>query len=326
MPHIRKASWMAVLFALAVLPLAAQTAPAAGGGVVTGTVKDSTGAVIPNVTVTLTSDSGATQTTQTKTDGTYLFRGVKPGTYTVSTSYKGLAQASVVAISVSAGQTARGDVSMKPAEVTQEITVEEHPNTVSVDPTQNADALVIKGADLEALPDDPDDLQQDLQALAGPSAGPNGGEIYIDGFSSGRLPPKESIREIRINQNPFSSEYDKLGFGRIEIFTKPGSDKFHGTGFYDISDGIWNSRNPFLNSNPYPGFKQQTYGGNVSGPLSKNASFFLDVERRQIDDNAILNAIILDPTTFTQVNDRLGFPVAQARAAGSVGPVRGPSL
>ena len=62
----------------------------------------------------------------------------------------------------------------------------------------------------------------------GPAAGPNGGQIYIDGFTGGQLPPKSSIREIRINQNPFSAEYDRLGYGRIEIFTKPGTDKIHG--------------------------------------------------------------------------------------------------
>src|SRR6202011_301124 len=102
--------------------------------------------------------------------------------------------------------------------------------------------LVLKGADLDALSDDPDDLASDLQALAGPAAGPNGGQIFIDGFSGGRLPPKESIREIRINSNPFAAEYDRLGFGRIEIFTKPGSDRFRGTANFNISDGIFNSR------------------------------------------------------------------------------------
>src|ERR1035441_10543726 len=53
---------------------------------------------------------------------------------------------------------------------------------------------------------------------------PNGGQIYIDGFTGGQLPPKESIREIRINQNQFSAEYDRRGFGRIDVFTKPGTD------------------------------------------------------------------------------------------------------
>ena len=65
-------------------------------------------------------------------------------------------------------------------------------------------------------------------ALAGPSAGPNGASIFIDGFSGGELPPKETIREIRINQNPFSPEFDKLGLDRIEILTKPGSDHWRG--------------------------------------------------------------------------------------------------
>jgi hypothetical protein len=309
--------------ALAMLTLAAvstqaQTArppkPSPTGGTVSGSVKDASGAVIPGAAVTLTGDDGKTQQAQTGQDGVYTFRGVAPGTYSVSVAFKGMDQAGGVAVLVTTGQIARGDVAMKLAEVKQEVTVAEENNTqLSVQSSQNVDALVFKGADLQALPDDPDDLQQDLQALAGPSAGPNGGEIFIDGFSSGRLPPKESIREIRINQNPFSSEYDKLGFGRIEIFTKPGSDKFHGTASYDISDGIWNARNPFLFSNPIPGFSSQTYGGNVSGPLSKHASFFLDVERRQIDDNGILHATLLDPITFTKVTDNGSVPTPQSR-------------
>jgi hypothetical protein len=88
-------------------------------------------------------------------------------------------------------------------------------------------------------------LKAALQALAGPSSGPNGGQIYIDGFTGGRLPPKEAIREIRINQNPFSAEYDRLGFGRIEILTKPGADKFRGNAFFNFNDESLNSRNPF---------------------------------------------------------------------------------
>jgi hypothetical protein len=297
-----------------VKPAPAQAAkpirPSASGGTVTGTAKDASGAVIPGVVVTLTDENGNTQQMQTGSDGAYTFRNVPPGTYSVSATFQGMAQSGGVAVSVATAQVAHGDIVMKPAEVKQEVTVaEENTNQLGLQASQNVDALVFKGADLAALPDDPDDLQQDLQALAGPSAGPNGGEIYIDGFSSGRLPPKESIREIRINQNPFSSEYDKLGFGRIEIFTKPGSDKFHGTAFYDISDGIWNARNPFLTVSPFPGFQDQRFGGNLSGPINSHASFFLDFERRQIDDNGILNAI--NPVTFQP--DRGFTPTPQQR-------------
>ncbi len=95
------------------------------------------------------------------------------------------------------------------------------------------------------LSDDPEDLQADLEAMAGPSAGPGGGSIFIDGFSSGEIPPKESIREVRINQNPFSPEFDKLGLGRIEILTKPGSDQYHASLNYNFANQFWNSRNPY---------------------------------------------------------------------------------
>ena len=136
---------------------------------------------------------------------------------------------------------------------------------------------MISGKELEALPDDPDELLTDLQALAGPSAGPNGGQIYIDGFTAGQLPPKSSIREIRINQNPFSAEFDKLGYGRIEVFTKPGTDKFHGQLFASGNDSAFNSPNPFGGTNQ-PGYDSTQFSGNLGGPINKKASFFIDAQ------------------------------------------------
>ena len=136
--------------------------------------------------------------------------------------------------------------------------------------------------------------------MAGPAAGPNGGAIYIDGFSGGQLPSKDSIREIRVNQNPFSPEFDKLGFGRIEIFTKPGTDKFHGTAFYNFGDDVWNSRNPYA-AQKAP-FLLKEYGGNVSGPLNKRASFFLDIRRDAIDNGATINGSTLDPATLQVID------------------------
>ena len=112
-------------------------------------------------------------------------------------------------------------------------------------------ATVIKGKDLDALSDDPDELSSELTALAGPAAGPNGGQIYVDGFTGGQLPPKSSIREIRINQNPFSAQYDKLGYGRVEVFTKPGTDKYHGNLSVQGGDNVFNTSNPFLGAFEY---------------------------------------------------------------------------
>ncbi len=262
-----------------------------GNGTITGTVKDDTGGVIPGATITVSTEKGAVQTVQSGGDGTYAFRGLPPGSYSVSASYSGLQQEGATAITLAPGQAATGNITMTLQVQKQEVTVTDTAvNTVSTDPANNAGALVLRQEDLDALPDDPDDLEADLQALAGPSAGPGGNQIFIDGFTGGRLPPKESIREIRINSNPFSAEFDKLGFGRIQIFTKPGSDKFHGQGMYSISDNVWNARNPFSTVNPP--FRSQQYGGNVSGPLGKHASFFIDAERRAIDDNGIIVATI----------------------------------
>ena len=280
------------------------------GGTVTGAVKDTTGGIIPKALVTLTDQNGTTQTVSTADDGTFRFRGVAPGTYTIAAAFQGLQQTGVLLVSVKPGQIANANITMAVGEQKQQLTVTESANEVSVDPANNATATTLTGEDLSALPDDPDDLQADLQALAGPSAGPGGNQVYIDGFSGGTLPPKETIREIRINSNPFSAEFDRLGYGRIQIFTKPGSDKFHGQANYTISDGVWNSRNPFLTVDPP--FRTQRFGGNVSGPISKTASFFFDVDRRNIDDNGIINATTLN-TALDPVRTQSFFPTPQRR-------------
>ncbi|HEX8117230.1 MAG TPA: hypothetical protein VF521_08155, partial [Pyrinomonadaceae bacterium] len=167
---------------------------------------------------------------------------------------------------------------------------------VGTEAESQAGAVVLRGADLDALPDDPDDLSEALQALAGPGSGSSedGAQIYVDGFTGGRLPPKESIREIRVNRNPFSAEYDRLGYGRVEIFTKPGTDRFRGQAFFNFNDESLNARSPFAATRaPY---QSRRYGGNVSGPLSaKRASFFFDFERRETDDNEVVRAVVLDP-------------------------------
>ena len=186
---------------------------------------------------------------------------------------------------------------------------------VSVDPDSNAGSLVLRGADLDTLSDDPDDLAADLQALAGPSAGPNGGQIFIDGFSGGTLPPKQNIREIRINQNPFSAEYDQLGYGRIEILTKPGTDKFHGSIFFTAGNNVFNSRYPYAPDKP--DYMSKMFEGNITGPVTKKSSFTFAAERRDISDDAVVNAQILDDN-FNQIPLALGVPTPSVRT--SLGP------
>ena len=282
-----------LLLALVCLaPLAAQTST------LRGHVTDESGAMVPGAKVTLA--GSAEKTTTTANDGSYSFTGLLPGDYTAQASAPNLVLLQPAKIALKPG-TQTLNLQLKIASTTQQVTVEENAGpSVTTDAANNAGALVLRGDDLLALSDDPDDLQADLQALAGPAAGPNGGAIYIDGFSGGQLPSKESIREIRINQNPFSPEYDKLGYGRIEIVTKPGTDKFHGVAQFNIGTDWWNSRNPYAQQKAP--FLLKEYEGNVSGPIGKRASFFLDARKESVDNGAVINGSILDPVSLGIVN------------------------
>lgn len=262
-------------------------------GTLRGVIKDELGATIVGATVTLTDPTGVEKVTTTNGDGVYVFSGLTPGKYSLSASAKGFA-VSENEVDVGAGQRQSLDLTLSVTIEEQKVTVDAE-TPISTDSTNNANQTLITGKDLDALPDDPDELAAALQALAGPSVGPNGGQIFVDGFSGGRLPPKESIREIRINQNPFAAENDQPS-GRIDILTRPGTDKLRGSTFFNFQDESLNSRNPFATSSakrtPY---QVRQYGGNLGGPLvKKKASFFVDFERREIDDNELVKATVLD--------------------------------
>ncbi|HEX6184372.1 MAG TPA: carboxypeptidase regulatory-like domain-containing protein [Pyrinomonadaceae bacterium] len=263
-------------------------------GTLRGNVKDELGGVIIGATVTASDAAGVEKTATTDEQGNYAFSGLAPGRYTVRITQEGFAPYENLAVEVQAGRTDPLDIILTVAIEQEEVTVTaEAP--VGTEAESQAGAVVLRGEDLDALPDDPDDLAEALQALAGPGAGSSedGAQIYVDGFTGGRLPPKESIREIRINRNPFSAEYDRLGYGRVEVFTKPGTDKFRGQAFFNFNDESLNARSPFAATRA--AYQARRYGGNISGPLaSKRASFFLDFERRETDDNDDVRAIILD--------------------------------
>jgi hypothetical protein len=248
-----------------------------------GHIADPTGALIPGAVVTIVTSAGTAVTTTTADSaGAYQVNGLAPGGYIVRASYAGFAPFQSPTISLMAGQSKRVDISMAIEVAQQSVTVTEDSPTVNVEAGGNASAVVIKGKDLEALSDDPDELSSELTALAGPSAGPNGGQIYIDGFTGGQLPPKSAIREIRINQNPFSAEFDKLGYGRIEILTKPGTDKLHGQFFMMGNDDLFNTSNPFApDVLPY---NRIQYNGTINGAINKWASFFFSFEQRDNHD------------------------------------------
>jgi Carboxypeptidase regulatory-like domain/TonB dependent receptor len=264
-------------------------------GTLRGTILDPSGAAIPKATVTATGPNNTVKVAQTDDNGAYTINGLPPGKYTIRVIATGFTLVEKAGVDVSAGRPMQFDAKLVLETSKQEVTVADT-QQVELDPAKNAGALVLKEEDLDMLSDDPDDLEADLLALAGPAAGPNGGQFFIDGFSSGQLPPKDSIREIRINSNPFSAEYDTSGRGRIEIFTKPGTEKFHGSVNLIYSDHIWDARNPFAAT---PGFSvpasdTKNLQANFSGPIiKKKMSFFIDFSRRQQREDQLVTAEVL---------------------------------
>jgi hypothetical protein len=270
-------------------------ANAQSSGTLRGQVSDPSGAVVPGASVILT--QGATVlSVQSGNDGVYYFKAIPPGSYTMTVQVSGFATFTREGIVIAPGQARQLNIALAIAVQQQDITVTDQNSGVSVNPDENTSALVVKGSDLDALSDDPDELQNELQALAGPAAGPSGGQIYIDGFTGGQIPPKSSIREIRVNQNPFSAEFDKIGYGRIEILTKPGSDKFSGHITSLGNDSAWNTANPLVQQQPsyYLYFIQ----ADVNGPLTKSASYFFSLFHFDRQNQSIIDAVNPeDPTT-----------------------------
>ena len=314
---MRKVVIILTLVSVAVTALA-QTPTAT----LSGKVTDQTGAVIPQATVTVTALGGKQSSATTNQEGSFEIQALAPGTYNVAAGAKGFATFQKLGVELTAGQRQTLNLSLQVHVEEEKVNVEAEGTQLDVGAASNASSLVIKGKDLEALSDDPDELQNELQALAGPAAGPNGGQIYIDGFTGGQLPPKSAIREIRINQNPFSAQYDKLGYGRIEILTKPGSDHYHGQFFFNDTNAVLNSKNPYVPTRP--DYNSEMFDGNLGGPINKKTSFFLDASRRNVNEFSAINATILDsnlnpahlqeslanPRTRTSISPRIDYQLS----------------
>ncbi|MGD0913861.1 MAG: carboxypeptidase regulatory-like domain-containing protein [Terracidiphilus sp.] len=253
-----------------------------------GTVLDPSGAAIVGALVTV-KGAGRGVETDSNADGQYSFVGLRPGTYSIEAKAKGFDVYRVDRVMFGKGESKQVDLKLAIAAQKEEVTVAGTNQQVGVGADQNASATIIRGSALDALSDDPSELQGELQALAGPAAGPNGGEIYIDGFAGGQIPPKSSILEIRVNQDPFSAEFDRIGYGRVEIITKPGSQKLQGSVSAGGNPSAVNTANPLVADQP--SYYQYTILGNVGGPIAKNAAYYFNGYRMIFKNQNMVDAL-----------------------------------
>jgi hypothetical protein len=251
-----------------------------------GQVVDEQGAVIPGARVILTARDGKERKVSTGADGGFLLLNIRAGAYNLTIVSRGFR--TFVDDNLSVPQI--GDplrIIMVIAPVSVESEVKSESDSVSTDPDQNSNSIVLSGDFIKNLPENEDDLRDFLQALAGPG-GQGGAQILVDGFGGERIPPREAILQIRINRNPFSAEFDRPGIGRIEIITKPGYDQWHGGAGFGFHHSALDARNAFAQVKP--NFVQRRYSFNVGGPLvHKKLSFGIFADSYQVDgDNTAL--------------------------------------
>ena len=301
------------------LPQAQQTA--CTGRALTGTVQDSTAAVIPGAKVLI--DGNPLQSEVSGGDGRFSFKCVAAGPHRLSISAIGFA-------------TAQQNLPMHPSADLRITLIPANSDSISVDaetPTVGPvlgglNGTTLEGSQLNTLADDPDDFQRELQQLAAAAGGPpSGAVISVDGFQDDSpLPPKSSIARVEVNPDLFSAENRQPPFegGHIQIYTKPGAKNFHGSVFTTNSSQWMNSRDPFSDAPAAIG--KQRYGFTLNGPIRKQGSnFSLALEHRSIDEFAVVDAITLD-SAGNQTSTVSNVPVPQrlwigsARADYQLGP------
>ena len=207
-------------------------------GTLRGLITDELGAAIVGANVTLTDASGVQKKTTTNGEGVYNFAGLALGKYTLTAAAPGFAPSENREVNLT---TARQTV-----DLTLRVTIEEKvtiaETAVSTEATNNANQTVIAGKDLDALPDDLDELAAALRRLPVPLLDQTAGR------SSSTVSPAATFHRrirsaIRINQNPFAAENDQPS-ARIDILTRPGTDKFRGGASMNFNDESLNSAIP----------------------------------------------------------------------------------
>ena len=280
---------LVVILSLGVFFCASAQTSHPADGKLSGLITDPTGAVIPGATVHVERHGSLNSHIPNVTSdavGVYTVA-LSPGTYDITVIADGF-EPFVSTITIPrTGAGSHLNAALSVVAANEQVNVFANQNSTGAG--ENKSALVLGAAELATFSDDDATFQQQIQAIAG--ADPTQpASIYVDGFSGGQMPPKDSIREIRINQNPYSAQYPELGFGRIEVFTKPGSDKLHGHFFVYSNKDSFNAQNPFAGAQPP--YYTLILRGNVSGPIGKKTSFFFNGFYNDAQNNSVINAIL----------------------------------
>jgi hypothetical protein len=327
--HQRARSWKRVfahptiklvLCVLAFVMLATFMVNAQGvgsSGEITGTVTDSSGAVLPKANVAVVeAQTGLKRTAVTNGTGQFRIPGLAPATYDVSAQLPGFATEIRRAVTVSVGQTVISDFKLKPSQVATVVEVNDQPPVVETERGSQADT--ISQQYIADLPIDRRDYltftllapgvsdstrlagDQDFRVKQTPQSGLSfygsngrGNSITVDGGETSgdsggqRLTvSQDAVQEFQINRSNYGADLGGATGASINVVTKSGTNQVHGTLFGLFRDDAMDAQNPFS-------FTQALQAGQTFNPASPPS----------------LGTPVKDTLTRQQFGGSLGFPI-----------------
>jgi len=251
---------------------------------ITVRVEDPSGATIPNASIIVL--AGSDLITEQNADPKGL-----------ATIAVGAAQRLKLVVTAEGFSTTEVDVVIPPKAMRHPVTVAMRLANIETDVTVSAAEDVAAGgltetlsqAQIDQLPDDPDELRRMLEEIAGPGA-----TIRVDGFTGGRLPTRDQIARIVVRRDAFSAEFHQVGQGRVEIATRPGIDRWRGNAGLNLRPSQFSARNAASQAGSKPGTLVRM-NAFTAGPLIKNrVSFSADLEGSSSEDSRGISAITLN--------------------------------
>jgi len=259
----------------------------AGGASLRLTVVDPSGAFIPGAQVQLIPDQGTAPAQKTNARGEVSFGKLSAGQYQLHVEAAGFEPRDLSDVTLHAGSN-QLEVRLEVARVKDEVVVEQDKREQQTDPRGNAFTNILTAEQIAQLPDDPEEFENTLKNMAGPGA-----TFFVNGFRGGKLPPKNQISQIRFRMNPYSADNHDSSFIRVDITTKPGVDRWHGSFNAGFRDESLNARNVFA---PFRGPEQmRRFSFDLGGPIWRNhTSLFLAADGANAYDSKTIVAALPD--------------------------------
>jgi hypothetical protein len=310
----------------------AAAAAAAGPAAISGTVTDTTGAIIPGAHVALTTAAGAT-VVSTTTDATGGFRLVPAtaGSYTLIVTLQGF-QPFTEQVTAGATPLTPLTIALGVATAVQQVTVSAASSIDLTASENNGDTSVMSSNDLKDLPIFDNDFVTAMGSfLDAGDSGTAGSGLMVDGVEANRsLVSPSAVEEVMINQDAYSAQYYRPGRGQIDIITKQAADKFHGEFNFLFRDSAMNAQQDFSPSKPFE--QRRIYEGDLTGPLPrlKNTMFLFSFNRAEEDLQAVVNATVAPtpdnpsgvynvnvpaPTRDTEFSFKVGHQISDKQSA-----------